>query len=443
MWTQVARPARRAALIAFVTVGVLAGPAFAGDGPAFRYTLVDRIGETGTGPGEFKPDDGPVGITVDHLCGDLYVSDEGKGRIQRLDQHGRFLNYVGTPAGDDGFIGEGELAEPSGLDFYTAVSPDNYYGPPTKCVGLSTLTPFLWVADTIGNRVAIFEPDGSWEGSWCNTDIDVGGCDLVDPSDYDYYPVDVDVLESRVYVSGVSSNWVREYTREGGLLRRSEPAVDGAYSISIFGGQLWLTQRFSSTVGLYSLDPGNTTINRYHELGSEFSPTAGKFTYPTALTAAPDGRLFVLDNDKRVLTFLPSGRYLNEFDLPADAVGEDIVARFDDTVFVADNSRERPGILVYSPGPVVSLKLADAGNNRVLISGGVKKRAHPGAKLKLQRLEADGWNNITRVELDERSRYSYEWKAPRERIYWFRAFFRDPHNYHADRASRHKKIRVD
>jgi DNA-binding beta-propeller fold protein YncE len=443
MRAQAARPVGRVAVIALLAFGVLAAPASGGDGPAFRYSLVDRLGGIGDGPGEFQPDSGPVGIAVDHLCGDIYVSDEAKRRVQRLDQNGKFLNYVGQPAASEDFTAAGELEEPLGLDVFVAVGPDNFYGPPTKCVGLTTLSTYVWVADLIANRVAIFEPSGSWVGSWCNTDLNVGGCDFVDAADYDYYPTDVDATSSRVYVAGVSSNWVREYDREGTYLRQTEPAVNGAYSTSVFGGQLWVTQRFNSTVGLYSLDPGNATINRYHELGSEFSSTAGSFTYATALTTAPDGRLFVLDNDNRVLTFLPSGRYLNEFDLPEEAVGEDIFARFDGTLYIADNSRTRPGILVYAPGPVVTLKLKARGGRRVEISGRVKKPAHPGARLTLQRLEADGWNRIARVRLEGRSRYEYEWKAPRERLYTVRAFFADPHDFHADRTSRHKKIRVD
>jgi DNA-binding beta-propeller fold protein YncE len=426
--------------MAFAT---LVSPALGGDGPAFRYSLVDRLGGVGNGPGEFRPDSGPVGIAVDHLCGDIYVSDEAKQRVQRFDQRGKFLNYVGRPPASEDFTGEGELEEPLGLDVFVAVSPADYLGPPAKCVGVTSLTTNVWIADQIANRVAIFEPNGSWVGSWCNTDLDVGACDLVDPADYDYYPIDVDATSSRVYVAGVSSNWVREYDREGDYLRRTEPAVDGAYSTSVFGGQLWVTQRFNSTVGLYSLDPGNTTINRYHELGSEFSNEPGLFTYPRALTTAPDGRLFVLDNANRVLTFLPSGRFLNEFDLPEGAVGEDIFARFDGTLFVADNSRTRPGVLVYSPGPVVTLKPKAIGGRRVEISGRVKTPPHPAARLTIQRLEADGWNRVARVRLDARSRYEHEWRAPRKRLYILRAFFADPHDYHADRTSRQKKIRVD
>ena len=431
---------QRAGLALIVVLMALPAMATAGDGPAFRYTLVDRFGEKGSGPSAFKPDEGPVGVTVDHLCGDIYVSDEAKQRVQRFSQRGRFLNYIGRPAGDE-FIDEGEFETPVGLDVFAATAPDNFHGPPTRCSGLTTLTTNVWVADTIANRVAIFEPDGSWTGSWCNQDLDVGGCDLVDNGSYDYYPVDIDATSSRVYVAGLTDNTVREFDRQGTLMRRSEPAVSGAYSTSVFGGQLWLTQRFDSSVGLYSLDPGNDSINRYHELGTDFSSARGKFTYPRALTAAPNGRLFVLD-DGRVLTFMPSGRYLNEFDLPEESFGEDIFARHDGTLFIADNSRTRPGILVYSPGPVVSLKLRALGGRQVAISGGVRP-GHRRAKLRIERLAADGWNKVAKLRLDRGSRYAHEWKAPRKRIYVFRAFFRDPHDYHADRTSQYKKVRVE
>ncbi len=421
--------------------GLFPAGASAGDGPKFRYTLVDRFGSKGSGPGEFTPDDGPVGITVDHLCGDVFVSDEAKGRVQRFDQNGKFLNYLGRANGDE-VLGEGEFNEPVGLDVFVAVGPDNFYGPPTRCSGLTTLTTYVWVADLTGNRIAIFEPSGSWVGAWCHWDQNIEACDIVDEDAIDFYPTDVDALSSRVYVSGVSSDIVREYDRSGNLLRESEPVVAGAYSTSVFGGQLWLTQRFDSTIGLYSLDPSNTTINRYHELGSEFSPARGKFTYPLAVTTRPNGTLFVLDNDRRVLVFSPSGRYLNEFELPAESGPEDIAARFDGTLFIANNSRTRPGILVYSPGPLVSLNMKRLGGKRVMMSGQVKKPAHPGSRVTLQRLDA-GWETIERVKLNDRSRYEFEWKAPRDRVYVVRAFFKDPHDYHADRTSRHKKIRVE
>jgi DNA-binding beta-propeller fold protein YncE len=427
-------------------IGLLAGfgswtaSAQAGMGPAFRYTLIQQFGKKGNGPGQFPGRTaGPVGIAVNQRCGDIFVSDASKSRVQRFSRKGRFLNYVGTPKGDD-VLGIGELEEPSGLDVFIAAGPDNFYGPPSPCSAVTTFTTYVFVADQTGNRLAIFEPSGSWTGSWCNHDDDKQGCDVVKDT-VDFYPYDVDATSGRVYVAGRLENTVREYDRAGTYLRKSDPPVDGAFSTAVFGGQLWLTQRYESSVGLFSLDPSNATINRYHSLGSDFSSARGKFTYPQAVATAPNGTLFVLESD-RVLVFSPSGIYLTEFTLPAGSDGEDIAVSYDGNLYIADNSSTKPGVLVYSPGPLVTLKLRRAGGRKVRISGRVKLPGHPGRRIRLQRLASNGWRNIKRVRLDSRSRYKHTWHTPRKRTYTVRAFFKDPHRYHAPRTSQYKQIKV-
>ena len=417
-----------------------AGPAQAGEGPAFRYKRIDRIGGVGTGPGQFPArTTGPVGIAVDRRCGDVFVSDESKQRVQRFSRGGRFLNFVGTPKlGDD--LGQGELESPHGLDVYVAVGPDNLYGPPSKCSAVTTLTTHVFVADQTGNRLAIFDPGGSWTGSWCNHDLDKSACDIVSTA-FDFYPHDVDVTDNRVYVAGRSDNTAREYSRSGGFLRESKPRVDGAFSLATFGGQLWMTQRYESGIGLYSLDPGNPSINRYHSLGTDFSSARGKFTFPQAVATAPNGTLFVLETD-RVLVFLPSGRYLTEFKLPRDSDGEDIAVSWDGTLFIADSSSTKPGVLVYSPGPVVTLKLRRAGKRKLRLTGRVKLPGHPGRRVRLQRLTGNGWRTIKRAKLSRRSAFKHVWRARRAGGYRFRAFFRDPHRYHANRTSGYKNINL-
>lgn len=416
----------------------------AGNGPAYRYTNVGFIGKAGDGPGAFARGNsgGPAGVAVDQRCGDIYVSDRSKRRVQRLDQHGRFLNYVGEKNVADP-LAEGEFNEPLGLDFYVASVPENVNGPPRPCGTITTLTPFLWVADLTGNRVSIFEPDGKWVRSWCYWDLNTQGCEFFDDR-IDFYPHDVDVVGDRVYIAGISSDTAREYNRAGDLLRKTQ-SVNGAHSVSVWGGQLWLTQRSDSKIGLFSLDPGNTTINRYHELGSTFDYTGrrrGHFTYPRALTTAPNGTLYVLDG-YRVQVFSPSGRYWSEFALPKDdTYPQDLAVRYDGTVYVAVvRHTGKPGVMVFSPGPLVSLKLRQKGRKKIRISGAVKP-GHAGSKIELQRLDT-GWRTIRKVRLDSSSRFSFDWNAPRAEVtYTIRAFFKDPHRYHADRASQIKDIKL-
>jgi hypothetical protein len=244
-----------------------------------------------------------------------------------------------------------------------------------------------------------------------------------------------------VYVAGRSRNTAREYDRGGAFLRETDPQVDGGYSVAKFGGQLWLTERYDSRIGLFSLDPSNEKISRYHELGSDFDSAKGKFTYPQALATALNGTLFVVDA-KRVEVFSPSGIYLTEFKLPESSDPVDIAVRHDGTVYVADKQREHPGVRVYSPGPLVSLKLKQVGRKKIRMTGRVKPK-HAGDRITLQRLAQNGWREAGHVKLDEQSRYEFVWKAPRaENTYVVRAFFKDPHRYHADRTSQIKQLHL-
>jgi hypothetical protein len=54
--------------------------------------------------------------------------------------------------------------------------------------------------------------------------------------------------------------------------------------------------------------------------------------------------------------------------------------------------------------------------------------------VRLERL-TQGFRRLARVRMNARSRFRYVWRAPRVRDYIFRAIFRDPHDFHADRAS--------
>jgi DNA-binding beta-propeller fold protein YncE len=429
------------AIVVILAACVLASPAEAGRGPAFRYIPAGKIGKTGTGPGAFpRNKDGPVGIAVDQRCGDVYVSDASKQRVQRFNQHGKFLNYVGRPQGDEN-LSEGELHSPEGLDVYVAVTSDNFHGPPTPCGVVTTLSTYVFVADPTGNRVAKFDPGGSWQGSWCAWDQNgtITGCDFADDR-IDFYPGDVDVTANSVYVAGQSGSTAREYDRGGNFRRESDPPVDGAYSLSRFGGQLWMTERYDSRIGLFSLDPSNDKISRYHQLGSDFDSAAGKFTYPQALATALNGTLYVLD-DERVEVFTPSGIYLTQFKLPVGSRGSDIAVRHDGTVYVADDRHDPSRVLAYSPGPLVSLKLKAMKHRKIKMTGRVKP-SHAGRTIKLQRLAQNGWRVAGKTKLDKESHYELVWTAPRkEHTYTIRAFFKDPHRYHDDRTSQIKQVK--
>ncbi|HKP90115.1 MAG TPA: hypothetical protein VJT75_09095 [Thermoleophilaceae bacterium] len=201
-----------------------------------------------------------------------------------------------------------------------------------------------------------------------------------------------------------------------------------------------MTERYDSRIGLFSLDPSNASIVRYHQLGSDFDSAAGKFTYPQALATARNGTLFVLDDD-RVEVFTPSGIYLTQFKLPPTARGADLAVGHEGSVYVADDNQETSGVLKYSPGPLVSLKLKAGKGRKIQMTGRVKP-GHAGKRITLQRLAVDGWRKAGRATLDGESRYDLTWTAPRkDHTYTVRAFFKDPHRYHDDRASAIKQVK--
>ena len=402
----------------------------AGKGPAFRYTLVGHIGSKGTGPGQFPGIDGqgPSGIAVDQVCGDVYIGDLARHVVHHFDQNGKWLGDIGSPGS-----GRGQLDSPEGMSVRNpVVQPINPLGPPLTCAGSG----FLWVADYSDNRVAVFDPAGTLglgkgqvQAMWCNPKLGLTGCDIVS-NDIDFYPDDVWAVGDRVFVSGRLSNTVREYTL-GGTLVASAETNGAAYSVAVWGINLWSTYggNGSSTVGLYGLNPSGPSIDLVHafpwSLGGPFEGTTG-------LATGIDGKLYVVDR-AGLQVFSPSGRLYGTTKLPETFIANDIAVRYDGTVYIT--GARAHGALVYSPGPLVTLSRKSFTRTKIVLGGRVKP-SHKHDRIVLQRAEGDGWHTFARLRLDARSRFLYSWHPPRRLVHYrVRAFFKDPHRYHSDRAS--------
>jgi hypothetical protein len=405
-----------------------------GKGPAFRYALVGRIGRAGTGPGTIQT---ASGVAVDQVCADVYISDKGRGVVDRFDSDGRFLNAVGRPGRDAGGIGT-----PYGLFVTPAnVSPVNPEGAPPACTGPGTLVRTVWVADEAAGRISTFSPDGTWNGGWCSSPpaLQPSGCTVRRGSGsaggFPAGPVDVWVGDHAVYTP--FGGLIREYDLTANYVADSS-VLSGPASVAASGGRLWATES-TSKLALLAADPTSGTLPLLRELGSGRydGKTPGSFAGPRAVATAPNGNLYVLDST-RVQVFDASGRYLNAITLPADFGGaSDVAVRYDGTVYVT--GADRPGALVYSPGPLVALRLRQVGARRIQLTGTVRP-AHAGSAIELQRVES-GYRTVARIRLDRRSAFRTVWTAPRAHAgYAFRAFFHDPHAYHADRASRLEQL---
>jgi DNA-binding beta-propeller fold protein YncE len=100
--------------------------------------LVNTIGSSGTGSGEFQ---GPAGISVSSNTGRIYVGDQFNNRIKVLDLEGNSLFSFGTPGS-----GTGQFGEPIGVEIDEF---DNIY-----------------VADSRNSRVQVFDRDGNFLSSF-------------------------------------------------------------------------------------------------------------------------------------------------------------------------------------------------------------------------------------------------------------------------------------
>jgi hypothetical protein len=411
-----------------------ASTARAGKGPAFRYILVGHIGSKGTGLGQFSSNggQGPGGVAVDQVCGDVYISDRGRKVIHHYDQNGNPIDEIGSPG-----TGRGQLDQPMGLFVRNpVVQPLNPLGPPSRCNGDG----FLWVADYGDHRIAVFDPAGTLglgkgqvQAMWCNTSLKLSGCDIVrgDQTGFDYNPNDVWAVGDTVWVAGRLSNSIRQYTLSGNFVRSTSTTNNAAYSVAAWGINLWSTYggNGSSTVALYALDASSPTISLVHafpwSLGGPFEDTRG-------LATGIDGTLYVVDR-AGLQVFSPNGTLLSTTAMPSDFIANDVAVRYDGTVYVTGENGY--GANVYSPGPLVTLSRRSFSRDEIVLAGGVSpSRAHD--RIILQRLEANGWHTLVTLRLDGRSRFVYHWRPPRRLVHYrVRAFFPDPHPYYSDRES--------
>jgi hypothetical protein len=111
--------------------GFLASPAVA------RWQVVDTIGSSGTGNGEFHR---PHGIALDS-AGNLYVTDMDNNRVQKLRPNGNFLSKFGSFG-----AGAGQFDHPRGI----AIDEQDR----------------VYVADTGNNRIQRFSPSGAFQLQW-------------------------------------------------------------------------------------------------------------------------------------------------------------------------------------------------------------------------------------------------------------------------------------
>jgi hypothetical protein len=426
-------------LVVLIVVVVLAGSqaALAGKGPAFRYTLVGHVGGKGAGRGQFSgvDDQGPGPVALDQVCGDVYISDYARNVVHHYDQSGNFIDDIGSAG-----TGRGQLGSPEGLFVRDAVvQPENPLGPPRRCQGAG----FLWVADPEDRRISVFDPKGSLGGIvgkgvqavWCTDNtVNTTVCDIVRGGDdgFDYEPQDIWVVGDSVYVMGRLGNTVRQYTLNGGFVSSTPSLNDGHYSLAAWGIDLWATygDKGSTTVALFGLNGSGTTIPLVHVF--TWKNTGDPFEGASAIATGIDGKLYVLDR-AGLQVFSPRATLLSTTPLPVAFSANQLAVRYDGTVYIT--GARGYGANIYSPGPLVTLSRQSFSKTAIVLAGRVWP-SHAHDRIVLQRSEGNGWNTMATLTLDGRSQFVYRWKPPRRLVHYsVRAYFPDPHPYHADRES--------
>ena len=171
------------------------------------YRYVGQFGSPGAGEGQFSE---PAGVAVQQSTGDVYVADQGNGRVEKLTAAGEpILSFDGseTPAG--------------------SFSPGS--------VAVSTSTGDVYVTDVANNAVDVFSSAGSYLSQLDAAATPAGGFNFpaglaVDPSSGDVYVADAG--DAAVDVFSAAGAYLTQFGA-GTLFFPTSVAVDGASNVYV------------------------------------------------------------------------------------------------------------------------------------------------------------------------------------------------------------------
>ena len=239
------------------------------------------LGQWGGAGGHFNGFNAPAGIAVDPR-GTVYVADRGNGRVARIWGDGTFLDELGGPLS----LGGVQLASAGSV----AVDP---------------LSGHTYVADTLHNRVLVFDPEGSllarWGAGEGNGAAGDGPRQFSAPAGVAVGPGDevfvADTGNNRVVAlssSGVvQATWGQKGAANGHFREPVGIAVDAAGRVFVVDRENNRVQEFSST---------GTFLGKWGQRGV----VPGEFAQPTAIAVGCNGAVYVADShNNRVQSFIP------------------------------------------------------------------------------------------------------------------------------------------
>jgi sugar lactone lactonase YvrE len=237
-------------------------------------------GASGDGPGEFRfggPENdfsyGDVAVAPD---GDVFVTDPGNNRVQKLGPDGAFLLAWGEP-GD----GEGQFTDPTGI----AVDAQGH----------------VYVADYGNARIEVFDGEGKFLDSWDGNGEGQGefGGPLYGPNDVAIDP------DGYAWVTDDQNNRIYRFSPDGALVGgygvRGEAAdhfwVPWGIAIDA-SGNVYVAEEHNNRV--HMLGPDGATRGVLGARGTE----PGQFSRPLYVAVEGEGALYVSDyENNRVQVF--------------------------------------------------------------------------------------------------------------------------------------------
>ncbi len=304
--------------------------------------------------------DGPIGVAVD-AGGDLYIAEEGRYRIRKVDQTGLIRTVAGT--GESGTDGEEGPATAARLVDPVAVAID----------GLGR----LWIADYLGNRVRRVETDGTIRTIAGNGepgyDGDAGGAavallnrprDIAADGHGNVYVADslnhrVRRIDAGGGIATVAGSGVRGYAGDGGLAINAQLDTPVAVAVDA-AGNLYIAEAGNNVVrrvtrsGLVYTVAGN---GRRGYVGDGGPATDAALNFPSAVAVDAGGRLWIADTNNHCIRRVSAGGRI-------ETIAGDGVPGFGGDGGAAAEARLRfPSDVAVAPDG--SVYLADLGNRRI------------------------------------------------------------------------------
>jgi tripartite motif-containing protein 71 len=363
-------------------------------------TVVRVIGSYGSGPGQFNL---PEAVALD-AKGDLYVTDFGNNRIEEFSPGGAYLRSIGTQG-----TGPGQLNNPLGLALDTQgnIYVSDYGNARIQKFSPSGTSLALWgtigsapgqfsqpegiavdasgnvyVADTFNNRVQKFSPAGTLLAVSKRTKTK----DDTRPS-----AIAVDA-RGRIFVSQYGNSHIVRMSADlkpqatVGVFGTSPQLLAFPIGVAVDGsGQVYVTDPLNGRVqirtpaGRVGAVIGHRAFLTNGSAGPSLAP--GQFGFPIGIAVAPNGTIYVPDQDlHRIVVLSPTG--------PLGYIGEDGTPRWiavdsagDLYILDAHNDVEKlspKGVLLATLGASANLNrpqglAVDAAGNIYVAEGGAAR----------------------------------------------------------------------